>query len=202
MKTNCIKCGIKLVLGENMYPSQPKSGTYRCKTCIKKSSIQRLNKVIKEDPVIKLKHHLLSGIHMTTFRNKGKWSKNNTLKYTLGVDTRDEWLEYIENQFVDGMCWENYGEWELDHIIELHTASTIEDMRKLFHHTNYQPLWKRDNIDKHMKVKVRVDDLLTPQELAEKKENKRLRKLEYSKMWFKKNPDYKYYTPVNNKPTS
>ena len=201
MKTNCIKCDVKLVVGENMTPSQIKSGNYRCTPCQSSYQLKLYNKRREEDPVFKLKKTFISRIHKTTFKNKGKWKKNNTLKYTLGVDTRDEWLEYIENQFVDGMCWENYGEWELDHIIELHTVNTIEEVYKLFHHTNYQPLWKRDNIDKHMKNRVRVDDLLTPQELEEKKQRKREYHKESWKKWITKYPNYNR-DKRSNKPTS
>jgi len=34
--------------------------------------------------------------------------------------TRKKFLEYIEKQFKDGMCWENYGQlWHIDHIYPL-----------------------------------------------------------------------------------
>ena len=145
MKTNCTKCGVKLVVGENIVPSGIKWGMYRCKSC--QNTKDRIK--VRTDPIYKLKKLLISKVRITTFKNKGEWRKNNTLKHTLGIDSRQEWLDYIENQFVDGMCWENYGEWELDHIIELHTVNTIEDINRLNHHTNIQPLWKEVNSLKH-----------------------------------------------------
>jgi len=57
---------------------------------------------------------------------------------------------YIENQFTDGMTWENYGQfgWHIDHKIPLNTSTTENEIYKLCHYTNLQPLWWRDNLTK------------------------------------------------------
>jgi hypothetical protein len=60
--------------------------------------------------------------------------------------------EYIESQFADGMCWENRHLWEVDHIIPLSSASTQEEIIKLSHFSNLQPLWKEDNRKKSDKM--------------------------------------------------
>lgn len=64
--------------------------------------------------------------------------------------------EHIENQFTDGMCWENYGlyGWHIDHIIPLSSANTEEEMYKLCHYTNLQPLWAEDNLRKSNKILI------------------------------------------------
>lgn len=65
------------------------------------------------------------------------------------------WIEfkiYIENKFLSGMTWDNYGEWHIDHIIPLCSASNGDDLEKLFHYSNCQPLWKKDNISKGGKI--------------------------------------------------
>lgn len=46
------------------------------------------------------------------------------------------------------MCWENHGEWHLDHIIPISYAKTEKEILDLNHYTNYQPLWKLDNLTK------------------------------------------------------
>lgn len=59
---------------------------------------------------------------------------------------------HLDAQFVDGMSWENYGAWELDHIHPVATADTMEKVRALFHYTNIQPLWSIDNKRKQDKI--------------------------------------------------
>ena len=57
---------------------------------------------------------------------------------------------YIENQFVDGMSWDNYGEWHLDHVMPL-SSFNLEDRSEFLtacNWLNYQPLWATDNLRK------------------------------------------------------
>lgn len=62
--------------------------------------------------------------------------------------------EYLQKQFVDGMTWENRSEWHIDHIIPLSSAKTEEEIYKLCHYTNLQPLWAEDNLKKSNKIIV------------------------------------------------
>lgn len=59
-----------------------------------------------------------------------------------------EFRRHIASQFQEGMSEANYGEWHLDHIIPLASASSIEEVERLSHYTNYQPLWAEDNLRK------------------------------------------------------
>ena len=61
-------------------------------------------------------------------------------------------IKYIEEQFNNGLSWENYGEWHIDHIIPLSSAQTEEELYKLCHFTNLQPMWALDNIKKGSKI--------------------------------------------------
>jgi hypothetical protein len=69
----------------------------------------------------------------------------------LGIDY-EGFYKHIENQFTDGMTWDNRGLWELDHKIPVSLGKTEEEIIKLNHYTNFQPLWKKDNIVKSDKV--------------------------------------------------
>lgn len=62
--------------------------------------------------------------------------------------------EHIESKFTEDMTWDNHGQygWHLDHIIPLASAKTEEELYKLNHYTNLQPLWWRDNIIKSDKI--------------------------------------------------
>lgn len=61
-----------------------------------------------------------------------------------------EFKNYLESRFTEGMTWENRGlkGWHLDHIIPLSSAKNEEELRRLCHYTNIQPLWWDDNLRK------------------------------------------------------
>lgn len=86
------------------------------------------------------------------FRDYGYVKNNASIDY-LGCDI--EFLKgHLESQFTDGMNWDNKGYygWHIDHIIPLSTAKTEEEIYKLFHYTNLQPLWGKDNMSKGSKL--------------------------------------------------
>lgn len=58
--------------------------------------------------------------------------------------------EYIESQFKPGMSWENYGEWEIDHIRPLSSFDLLRESECMiaFNYKNLQPLWLRENRSK------------------------------------------------------
>jgi len=80
--------------------------------------------------------------------------------YKAGSAVRDlgcsveEFKTYIEDQFQEGMSWENHGEWHLDHIIPLSAfdLTNRDEFLIACHFTNYQPLWATDNIRKGSKI--------------------------------------------------
>ena len=63
---------------------------------------------------------------------------------------RDQLKKHLESKFQPGMTWDNhkFKGWHIDHIIPLSSAKTPEEMIKLNHYTNLQPLWWLDNIKK------------------------------------------------------
>lgn len=79
-------------------------------------------------------------------KNKNK----NTLEY-LGLSL-DEYKVYLSKMFDNDMNWGNYGEWHIDHIIPLSSAKNEEELIKLFHYTNTQPLWAEDNLKKGKRI--------------------------------------------------
>ena len=82
-----------------------------------------------------------------------EWARHNKTFIIIGCIP--EYLkEHIENQFTDGMCWENYGlyGWHIDHIIPLSSANTEDEIYKLCHYTNLQPLWAEENMKKSNKL--------------------------------------------------
>lgn len=64
----------------------------------------------------------------------------------------DELAHHLEQDFRDGMSWENYGEWHIDHIIPISkfSFSSFEDegFKKAWALNNLQPLWADENYKK------------------------------------------------------
>ena len=62
---------------------------------------------------------------------------------------------HFESLFKDGMAWDNYGnadgQWQVDHIVPLcaFDLTSLEQRYKANHYTNLQPLWKKENQQKH-----------------------------------------------------
>src|SRR5690606_16706629 len=98
-----------------------------------------------KDPLFKLKKNLRKRTY-TAFRVNSWYKKCNTYEY-LGA-SYEEVYNHIEKQFKDNMTWDNQGEWHVDHIIPLDSAKTEEELIKLCHYTNLQPLWAIDNLRK------------------------------------------------------
>lgn len=75
--------------------------------------------------------------------------KDNPMRKLLGC-TPKELKSYIELKWKPGMNWENYSlrGWHIDHIIPLSNAKNEEDIKKLCHYKNLQPLWAKENIQK------------------------------------------------------
>jgi hypothetical protein len=62
----------------------------------------------------------------------------------------EELKAYIEEQFTEGMSWENYGEWHIDHIRPCASfdMSNEVEQKECFHFLNLQPLWASENLRK------------------------------------------------------
>jgi hypothetical protein len=87
------------------------------------------------------------------FLKSNEISKTNSTFDIVGADSKTI-KDYIEKQFTEGMTWENYGYygWHIDHKIPLSSAKTVEEVYKLCHYTNLQPMWSYDNFKKSSKI--------------------------------------------------
>jgi hypothetical protein len=113
----------------------------------------------KYDTIFKIKERI-KDIIRKSIKNNG-YTKNSRSFEILGCSYED-FKEHIESHWEDWMYWDNYGiyngkekcGWDLDHIIPVGSAECEEDIYKLNHHSNIQPLCsyinrnvKRDIID-------------------------------------------------------
>jgi hypothetical protein len=101
------------------------------------------------DPLFKLKCNVYNLIYIS-LKKQGYSKKSKT--YQILKCTFEEFKVHIENKFTEGMTWSNMGKWHLDHIYPVSLAKDEEEVIKLNHYTNFQPLWAIDNIRKSNKI--------------------------------------------------
>lgn len=112
----------------------------------------------KSDPLFRLNLAYRRSCYRA-FQSIGKKKNNKSLKL-LGLKTWKELAEHLQAQFYnhpktgEKMTFDNHGfhGWHIDHIIPLSTATTEEEIIKLCHYTNLQPLWAEDNLRKSNKI--------------------------------------------------
>jgi hypothetical protein len=75
----------------------------------------------------------------------------------------EEFKDHITAQLHDGMTWENFGLWHVDHITPIkYGAPTLEDTIARLHYTNTQPMWASENIAKRNNYVGRPGDEQRP----------------------------------------
>jgi hypothetical protein len=113
---------------------------------------KRIYKKIRKqnDPIFKIREACRKTIYMSIKRNG--YSKKTKTYEILGCSYED-FKTHIELQFQTWMNWNNYGlcnnefnyGWDIDHIVPLASAKTEEELLKLNHYTNLQPLCSHTN---------------------------------------------------------
>jgi len=120
---------------------------------IKEYSRDYMRERKKTDPLFKMKCNLRTTLYLAL--NKIGYKKDSNTENIIGC-SYDYFIEHIENQFESWMNWDNHGlyetdryniGWDIDHIIPLNTANTIEEIYILFHYTNLRPLCSKLNRD-------------------------------------------------------
>jgi hypothetical protein len=101
----------------------------------------------KADPTFRLAC-ALRGRLMTAMHAFGFIKHKRTLEL-LGCSV-PELRRHLESKWLPGMCWENYGEWHIDHIkpIAAFRLQDRDEQNRCFHWSNLQPLWAMDNFSK------------------------------------------------------
>jgi len=106
-------------------------------------------KQLATNPDFKLRQYLRN-----RFRNALKSnSKKSSVLNLIGCSI-EELRNHLASKFTEGMNWENYGKWHVDHILPCASfdLSKPEEQAKCFHYSNLQPLWELDNKHKSNKI--------------------------------------------------
>lgn len=123
----------------------------------KRNETRKIRKL--KDPLFALTSTIRVSISNSLKRNG--YSKKTKTFEILGC-TFEEFKIYLESKFDSWMTWENRGlyngelnyGWDIDHILPSSLAKTEEDVIKLNHYTNLQPLCSKINRD------IKRDNLL------------------------------------------
>ncbi len=108
----------------------------------------------KNDPMWKLNANISCLIRNSISKNN--FFKSNKKWSTLVDYTLEELKKHLENLFENEMCWNNYGEWHVDHIVPIAVFSfesaNDEQFKKCWSLENLQPLWAEGNSKKQNKI--------------------------------------------------
>lgn len=116
-----------------------------------RSKINKYNSTRLNIPEIKIAKNLRIRLSMA-MRSQKTRKTNQTMKY-VGC-TKEELRLHLQSLFLEGMSWDNYGNWHIDHIVPISSFNLGIDnnIYKAMNYTNLQPLWAQDNLSKSNKM--------------------------------------------------
>jgi hypothetical protein len=106
--------------------------------------VHKYREEIKEDIIKRIFHNVSMRIHKKL--KEQNIDRNYTYSYLLGCDLL-EFEFYLTSKLKDNMTFDNYGEWQIDHIKPI-TKFNLTNEQELFqccNYTNLQPLWQLEN---------------------------------------------------------
>lgn len=128
------------------------------KVIIKRPNYKRLS-INNNSPLAKLLiERGASRLYCSLKWFNNKFNTEHKLKFSevIGIES-NKYAKYIESNFEDGMNYENKHLWEIDHIIPISIAETIEELILLHHYRNTKPMFMVDNHSKHDTINYEVE---------------------------------------------
>ena len=106
-----------------------------------------------DDPIYKLIGNFRTAIY--TVLKENNLTKCGHYFDILGYSQQDL-VNHLDKQLMEGMTWENYGEWHVDHKLPItsfnFTTVFDDDFKKCWALDNLQPMWGNENISKSNKI--------------------------------------------------
>ena len=102
-------------------------------------------------PSWRINCRMSSAIRQSLNGNKDGHGWESLVGYTV-----DDLKKHLEKRFIDGMTWENIGDWHIDHeipqsVFNFKSHSDL-DFKKCWALSNLQPMWAKDNRSKGAKL--------------------------------------------------
>ena len=104
------------------------------------------NNIRKNNP-----HYIAWRSSLRLALNRMNKNKNDNTINLLGYSPHDL-KSHMENLFKDGMYWENWGEWHIDHKIPVSKFDKNTPIDVVNDLNNLQPLWSFENLSKSNKI--------------------------------------------------
>ncbi len=153
-KDNSKPSGFRRICKECLKTPEAKAKTkhyrslYRNKTRIRHTAYMKLR--CQTDKLFKLSQNTSTLINNALKRKK--FAKKGRTCEILGC-SYEEFKTYLESKFESWMNWDNYGKynsefnfgWDIDHIIPISSGKNEDEILKLNHYSNLQPLCSKTN---------------------------------------------------------
>jgi hypothetical protein len=146
----------EIKLKSNLYYENNKESKLEYQKEYQKNNKDKRNTYLSErrlnDPLFRLITNVRNLIYNSFYYNG--YSKNSKTEELLGCSF-EELKEYLESKFEPWMNWDNRGlysgefnyGWDIDHVIPLSSVNKEDEIIKLNHYTNLQPLCSKINRD-------------------------------------------------------
>ena len=180
----CKKCDLRKPSSE--FPKCRHNGLqHQCKKCVNARKLNwRVRTKYRTDKKYELEHPEIrrkaKAIYLQKNKHLPKYKLNNTMRRTIwnmlrGNKNRRKWeklvgysvkdlKKHLERQFIDGMSWDNYGEWHIDHKIPVAVFNFDHpdeiDFKRCWALENLQPMWASENIAKRAKIDMPFQPML------------------------------------------
>lgn len=111
---------------------------------------EKVNQYFKDRYNNKPYEYAWRGMLSSVMRRIG--TKKETSTYEILGYSAEELRKHLESLFTDGMAWDNWGEWHIDHKIPISRFNKDDDPKIVNSLNNLQPLWSIENIKKSNKI--------------------------------------------------
>ena len=160
---SCVECQKSDNTGAKLRQEKFKQKNHERLKEIKRESMRRSRDVNKEKHLQYARERMraLNKTESGKLRQFLKGSLRRCLQHKNGVKSYDivgygfeDIKKHITSMFTDGMSWDNYGKWHIDHIkpIKAFLDEGVTDPKIINSLENLQPLWAFDNISKGCKL--------------------------------------------------
>jgi hypothetical protein len=152
---NCRHCGIEFT----PTPRQISKYDYQCLTCKREHGRKYSSSYYKnnKEKILSKKYSTPDLIVLRAARRR----LNKLMSSSCGVGKHGsvfgcsvgQLVQHIESKFTDGMSWDNYGQWHVDHVVPCRAFIGKDNwVAEAFNYNNLQPLWAKDNLSKSDKL--------------------------------------------------